>query len=140
MKHHLLPLALICHLAASPEAPHYVQRKGDQRVRILHVTVLLPHVTTVLLSYTLNSHLFLKLRKHSLHLSRPSEGNPLRSTFDHPSRPFLNTLQCYHGLLKCWEPDLHRFRELHCNLSLFPALFSIPLLLIPNTVCFFDDC
>ena len=139
-KYHLLLLALTCHVPASPEAPHYDQCKGDQRIHILHVTVLLLHVTTVLLSYTLNSHLFPKLRKHSLHLSRPSQGNHSVVPLIIPVALFWTLSSAITAFLTCWEPDLHRFREVHCNLSLFAALFSIPLLLIPNTVCFFDHC
>lgn len=113
VKHHLLLLALTCHLPASPEAPHRAQCKGDQLIHILHITVLLLHVTTVLLSYTLHSHLFQKLRKHSLRLSCPSQRN-------HSLVPLIILVALFWTLssattsfFKCWEPDLHRFREVH---------------------------
>lgn len=113
-----LLLALMCHLPAFPEAPYYAQCKGDQPTHILDVIVLLLQVICLhgvvdIYVYTLNSDLFPKLRKHSLHLSCPSQENQSVIPLIFLVALFWPLSSAFTAFVKRWEPDLPRFREVH---------------------------
>lgn len=95
--------------------------KGDPLIHLLHITV------TVLLPYTLNSHLFPKLRKkHSLCLSHPLQSDPLVI----PCALFWTLSSATTRFLYCWEGEPCRFRKMPCNVHC-TILHSFP----PNSLC-----